>query len=112
MRRRADPTAVPSIPRAIPRKARRGLAQDRAAAKRKSVASVGKSRRHGIVTRSLAKEARLLRSLLQKLADLERHAHRARDLELAGHVGEGRVEIALDQLLQILQAERERGVAL
>src|SRR5205823_10829327 len=90
----------------------------------------GKTRRHLNVTwtsrrgasldiglSALAREKavyspRALPSILEQLADLECHAHRARDLELAGHVGEGRVEVAIDELLQIIEAQRERRIAL
>jgi hypothetical protein len=49
---------------------------------------------------------------LEELRDLEGDAEGSGDLELAGHVGDGGIEAAVDQLLEVVEAERERGLAL
>src|SRR6185437_13664891 len=45
------------------------------------------------------------RLFLEQLAHLEGDAHRALDLQLAGHVGHGRVELPGDEAVEIVEAD-------
>src|SRR5690348_1422646 len=53
------------------------------------------------------------RLFLEQLAHLEGDTHRALDLQLAGHVGHGRVELPGDEVVEIIEADGDRrlGVA-
>src|SRR2546421_9328496 len=56
------------------------------------------------------REKRGLTYALEELLELHRRAHVALDLELAGHVGARRVQLARDDPLEVLLRARDRAV--
>src|SRR6266852_3144412 len=51
-----------------------------------------------------------LRLFLEQLSHLEGDAHRALDLQLAGYVGHGRVELPGDEAVEVLEADGDGGL--